>query len=301
MNNIEGLIFKIKTNINKDNDKLLKSEEYEKYIIKEVFKRIVPIFCQDIIGSVINSEIKQKDYNDIVLEIYNKSNRFNFISFFENIKQKRNIIYTFTKITEDIFKEEYLKKNKDIKNIFGIFNKQSSTIEVIDSIKSESDLVFLLKTFNESGRNLLILRFTEKDLNKISLIHFIINNLEKEYPKLKDKIIILMIHKNRLLKSENIYLEEEPELISFFNDDYYQIFIDNLHGKENLKISELFQNTSIVAEKYIYNKKFIENNIFKIINYLNYKILFETKDLNNRNYASKITEMVLNNDFLKKI
>ena len=300
LNNIEGLIFKIKTNIHKDNDKLLKSEEYEKYIIKEVFKRIVPIFCQDIIGSVINSEIKQKDYNDIVLEIYNKSNRFNFISFFENIKQKRNIIYTFTKITEDIFKEEYLKKNKDIKNIFGIFNKQSSTIEVIDSIKSESDLVFLLKTFNESGRNLLILRFTEKDLNKISLIHFIINNLENEYPKLKDKIIILMIHKNRLLKSENIYLEEEPELISFFNDDYYQIFIDNLHGKENLKISELFQNTSIVAEKYIYNKKFIENNIFKIINYLNYKILFETKDLNNRNYASKITEMVLNNDFLKK-
>ena len=36
--------------------------------------------------------------------------------------------------------------------------------------------------------------------------------------------------------SYNFKKEEPPELISFFNDDYYQIFIDHLPGKENLNI-----------------------------------------------------------------
>ena len=302
LHNIQGLIFKIK-NTYKDRYEWLKKEgiEYEENLIKEVFKIIVPTFCQDIIASMINSGIKQNNYNDIVLDIYNKSTYLNFVSFFNNIRKRRNIIYTFSPITKDIFKTNYFKINKCLKNEFGIFDKQSIKIEMIESFKSESDLSYILKTFTESeDKNLFILRFSEKDLDKMSSIHNIIDYSEKEYPKLKEKLIILIIHKQRLKREKKIRREDEQELISFFNDDYYQIFIDNLHGKENLDIFKILQNNSdIVAEQYIYNPEFIKSKIFMVINYLNCKILFETKEINKRNYISKLTELIINNKFLQ--
>ena len=302
LHNIEGLIFKIKNN----NEEIIKNSGgggCEKFLVKEVFKSIVPTFCQDIIASLLNSGIKLNDYyynyNEIVLDIYNNSCRSNFISFLEKIEKRKNIIYTFSKITEDIFKEDFTKKIK-IENKYGNFNEHSSMIELINSIKSQADLTSVLKSFIESkDKNLLILRFTEKDLDKISLVHHVINNLEKDYPKLKEKLILIIIHKKRILKIDNLQQEGSSELISFFNDDYYQIFIDNLHGKDNLNISKLLKDYSIVAEKYIYNSDFIKNKIFKIVNYLNYNILFESKDLNKNNYSSKITKMIINNEFIQ--
>ena len=47
-NNIQDLIINIKNNIKEDEISLLKdSQEYESYIIKNVFKIIVPSFSQD--------------------------------------------------------------------------------------------------------------------------------------------------------------------------------------------------------------------------------------------------------------
>ena len=57
---------------------------------------------------------------------------------------------------------------------------------MVESIKSESDLKLILKNFDESDdKNLLIIKLTEKDLNKISSIQFVIDNSENEFPKLK--------------------------------------------------------------------------------------------------------------------
>ena len=98
--NIEGLIFKIKNDKNKNEEWINKSIlEYEENIIKKVFEKIVPTFCQDIIASMMTSKIDQK-YNrikDTILEIYKKSNYNNFESFFQKIESKKNIIYTFSK------------------------------------------------------------------------------------------------------------------------------------------------------------------------------------------------------------
>ena len=305
--NIEGLIYKIKnTKISiEENEKYNWMEkqglEYEENLIKEVFKVIVPTFCQDLIVSMMVSGVKPRNYIDMVLNIYNDSNYYNFVSFLQNIKKRKNIIYTFTKITQDIIKGKYWKDNAEIKNKYTIFNKQSTEIEMMESIKNESDLGITIQKFSEQeDKNLLILRFSEKDLDKINSVHFVINNLEKKYPKLKEKFIILIIHRQRLLKNEKRIINEETELISFFNDDYYQIFIDNLHRKENLPILELIQNSNdIVAKQYIYNFNFIENQIFKIINYLDYNILFQTENLNFKNYTSKITETIINGIFLQ--
>ena len=77
-------------------------------MIKEILNKIVPTFCQDIIASMISSNIDPK-YNKIkemVLEIYKKSQYNNFKSFFKNIKSRKNIIYTFSKSSEKLFEDD---------------------------------------------------------------------------------------------------------------------------------------------------------------------------------------------------
>ena len=125
------------------------------YIIKEVFKIIVPTFCQDIIISIINSNLGKKYYqmNEIVLDIYKNIKYYNFESFFKKIKKRKNIIYTFSKIKKNIFKTD-----KSIDNIFGVFNKDSISNKIIDSIKSKNDLLFSLRTFTNSNKKILIFR-----------------------------------------------------------------------------------------------------------------------------------------------
>ena len=143
-NNIQDIIIIIKNKIKEDEKLLLKDkQEYESYIIKNVFKTIVPSFSQDIIASMFFAKV-DKNYNkikDFALEIYKKSLFNNFDSFFKQIESKNNIIYTFSKINENLFED-----NKQIENKFGIFSKQDITDEMMESYASENDLIFLLKT-----------------------------------------------------------------------------------------------------------------------------------------------------------
>ena len=306
--NIEGLIFKI-INDKKKNQKewiYINGPEYEDIIMKEVFKKIVPTFCQDIIASMMTSKIDQK-YNkikDIILDIYKSTNSIygNFDSFFTNIESRRNIIYTFSKSTENLFEEE-----KDIiKNKFGSFDKHSTIIEMIDTPKSENDLIYLLKSFNNSkNKRLLIFKVTENNTNKINSVNYVINNFEKEYPQLREKLILFVVHKQRISKGQKdgkIKKTVIPDLISFLNDDYYQIFIDNLQGKENSDILILLQKKNEdLAKEYIDKSHFVENKIFTILNYMKYTILFETKTLNMKNLTKQISENIITNKTIKEL
>ena len=117
INNIEGLIFIIKNKLKiEQNDE----KEYEKIIIKEIFKKIAPTFCQDIIVSLIYIKDElMKNYDEIIevlIETYKEYRYNNFESFFRNINFKKNIIYTFSLNIENIFDNE-----KGIKNKFGLF------------------------------------------------------------------------------------------------------------------------------------------------------------------------------------
>ena len=301
--NIEGLIFKIKNegekSDNKNKDWLNKKGEiYEEMMTKEIFKIIVPTFCQDIITAIANLDLPKTNFNKIILEIYKENHYNNFNSFLKKTEKRKNIIYTFSKVTCDFFNDESIIKNK-----FGIFTNQSIEYEMAESIKAEKDLDALLKNFNNSNnKNLLILRFTEEDLNNMDYINFVITDYEKENKNLMKKVIIFLVHKRRLPK--NIKQENKSKLsegISFINDEYYQIFIDNLQGKEELNILDLIQknNTELVNE-YIDNFNFLENQIFNALNYLNCQILYETQDFNSKNYISQLSEKILNNETIKR-
>ena len=299
---IEGLLFKIKNKINKDEqENELNNEEYEKMIIKEIFKKIVPTFCQDIMASLIyckqKLDVKYKEYNDILVESYKETQYNNFENFFKNLTSRKNIIYTFSKVTENIFNDE-----KDIENKFGVFNKQNSIIDNIQSIKEEKELISTLKSFiNKENTNLLIIKFSENDLNKINSTNYIISNFQKDNPKLNEKVIIFIIHIQRQAKNAKIK-RVTPDLISFINDEYYHIFIDNLQGKQNSDVFQIMQKKSDqLAKEYIENSNIIENKIFNILNYMKYTIFFETKTLNAKNYTSKVSEEFIKNKKIQEL
>ena len=289
---IEGLIYKIK------NDE---STERESKIVKKIFEKIVPTFCQDIIASIISSKMNKKfqDYNDMVLKIYQEIKCVNFESFFKKIKLRRNIIYTFSKITEEIIGEKVV-----LENDFGIFNKERTDVANIESIKSEGDLSSLLKTFTNSINNLLILKFSEEDINKINLVDHIINNFENDYGVLKEKLILLIIHRQRDLKSSLNKKKKTklPDYIPFINDDYYQVFIDNLEGKELYDITNMHSDKKkAILNDFIKKTYFLDNNLFEVLNSIKFNILNETEEINNKNIISLLSVKILENKDLKKI
>ena len=299
--NIQGLIFKsLKDLENINNYKktfVKKDKNYEDIITKNVLKKIVPTLCQDIITALTILDLPQKKMSKIILEIYADLKNKNFFNFFQNIQKRKNIIYTFSKATEDIFDEKF-----EINNNFGTFTQDSTICEMVESFKSEFDLTFLIKQFSDSdNKNLLILRFTEEDLNGMDYINYIIHNYEKEDEKLAKKIILFIVHKRRhVLKIKDENYNKLSNDMSFIDDEYYQIFIDNLKGKDENNILNLIKkNNNELAKEYIYNFNFIENEIFNVLNYLNCQVLYETNDFNAKNYISKLSEKIINNNMIK--
>ena len=194
---IQSLIFKIKNDLSKEKIANLEGNKYEEYIIKELFNKIVPTFCQDIIASMLNSNLPQdyNKYNEQVLEIYKQNKYDNFDQYFEKLNSKKSVIYTFSKSNESILEED-----KVIKNKYGSFNPQAVLNLMSDSFKSNDALIMKFQEFIEHEKyKLLIIRFTEKDLYIINSISHIISVFEKENPVLKDKLIIFIIHKQRLI------------------------------------------------------------------------------------------------------
>ena len=297
---IEGLVFKIKNNYiqNKKNKK--KVFDYEPYVIKEAFKKIAPAFCQDLIASLITSNL-DKEYNEIkeiVLNIYKNSNYNNFSLFFKHIKSRKSIVYTFSKTTDNLFEEKKIMKNK-----FGSFVRKNAIIEMVDSIKSENDFFFLLESFRGSkNKKILILKFSENDLNKIKSVNYLINNYEIRNKQFQNNIIIFIIHIKRQLKNNKIKNNKKiiiPDLIPFINDEFDQIFIDNLQGKENMDIFKVISKQ--ITKTFIKDNNFIDNKIYSILNYINFNILNETKEINKKNYISEINKKITENKEIKEL
>ena len=58
-------------------------------------------------------------------------------------------------------------------------------------------------------------------------MNHVLNNYEKEN-KVQNKLIIFIIHRQRKLKSVQ-YKKIIPDMITFINDEYKQIFIDRIN------------------------------------------------------------------------
>ena len=155
---IEGLIYKI---CNKYPDK----RDDNNFIENEIFKILVPLFCQDIIASIKYSGFSTG--NNVqrakaIIDIYKQKE----IKFLDKMKKDKNVIYTFSNIY-DIF----IPEDKDIK-----YNEI-----IVENINSESKVQDELSKFYEENIHYLIFRFVEKDLNKMNHLSYIVNNFETKY------------------------------------------------------------------------------------------------------------------------
>ena len=301
---IAGLVFKLKN----ENPEIIKekgNEKYEEFMVDAIFKKIVPTFCQDIIASIVHSKIeKYNQYNEKVFNIYKSSKYNNFDSFFQKAQYQKNIIYTFSKMTETLFEEKIVYKNK-----FGEFSKQSAVI--IETIKSEGELLLVLKSFTlNNNKNILVIRFGENDLDKINTVNHVINNFAQENKKLQNKNILFIVHKKRQMKADkklaknkninNNKKEIVPDLIPFTNNEFNQLFIDNLKGSQSSDLFKVIsQQNEMITKDYLQNSNLIERKIYSVLNCIKFEVLNESKEINNINYLGYLAEKILENEKLK--
>ena len=331
---IKGIVYSIIKNKNLDT---LYEENDLKEIEMKVMQYIVPTFSQDIIGisKFSNFERRYKEDLENIYTIYKETHRYNIIEFLKKSVKYKNIIYTFSSILEHINIKEIENpligkiKNDNIENI--LVSKYKSELELE---KSLGDL------FLNKDKKVLIMRFTPNDLKYISLIKFLIENLEREKIYNNDdkdneqnrefdedneeeistnnnkkqinynKMIIFIVHTTRFLKNY-VYSEEEineksiedKELISHLAN-YSQNFIDNLNGT-NIDILDIInlRNEEFIDKKQIIDiKDTIYNNIYNSFVKINYTFKNKMKNLEESKYIEdNIKKIMKNKAIIEKI
>ena len=256
---IEGLIYKIindKKNSEFIEDKSKK--EKEEFITKKILEKIVPTFCQDIIASLKYSgfETRNKAISNIIYDIYKKPARNNFVQFLKNLTRKKSIIYTFSNNSVVLLEDKVV----GINNIE--YSPESINERLVDSIKAEKNIETIMNDYyGDNTKNLLVFKFTEGDLIKLNHISYLINNYESKLKRQREqeenendnfeeednlniihhnndndedisKKIIIIVHFKRKMKSKNQEINNTRNMVSNLDESYYQLFIDNLHGKD---------------------------------------------------------------------
>ena len=79
--------------------------------------------------------------------------------------------------------------------------------------------------------------------------------------------------------------------------EYYQIFIDNLNGMEDIKIDPIFSCEGLeIFEHFLNFRKELEKNIYRILSYMKLNIPFSYEELNEENYTQKLIEYICNKE-----
>ena len=120
-------------------------------------------------------------------------------------------------------------------------------------------------------------------------------NYQMRNKRFQKILILFIIYKKRELKKNKIKNNKiiSQNSFSFINEEFEQIFIDNLKGKDKNDIFKIVSKQ--IPKNFIRESNFINNKKYSILNYINYNILFETKELNHNNYISAIAKKIIQN------
>ena len=300
---IQGLIYE-------SNKKGLNKEEMNEFILSK-FALTLP---QDII---INMKIKKlfeskdKSFKKI-FELYKRGEHSNFSNFMKKMNSCKNIIYTFS------------NKYEDLKNINGINNELIGSIVkenikeiIISTIKSENDLERELDIFfYEKNYKICLIKLLPYEGKLINYLKYFIDNKEKDFydENKSKKVFIFIFYMTRVLKTDLKNIEKKPlkdkikirkkiinESLSHLSG-YYQVFIDNLNGDENLKIERIMNMNQNELFKALVNlDEELCSSIYNTIMYMNYNIIAPYKGLNNDNYIYILIKFIQNNKRLKDL
>ena len=293
------------------NKRGIKKEE----LIDEVLSKISLTLPQDILIYLKYNGFStkyKKEYGKI-LDFYNKGEHLNLNRFIQNMKNTKNVIYTFTSDINVIHIPE-------IKNeIFGTITEKNTVIINLNSINSETEFERYIDDFIINDDKLFIIQFTPEEGSLMNYVRFFIDNKEREYlnqnKEKKDdkKAFIFIMHLKRIFNSElkdlqNKSAKEQKEINKKMLKEtlsnisgYYQIFIDNLNGKVeiqidkfvNLKGSEAFSKCLDLEDE-------LSKNIYTSFLYMKYNIKSSIGELNKDTYINKLISQFEYNKTLRK-
>ena len=280
---------------------------------EKIFKKIIPTFSQDLIfySKYSNFAQKYKEEFQNIIDIYfeNQNNKKNLKSYLKNIDFNKHMIYTFSNILDSIFglnNSVKLIENK----MFHDFTQEKTKNIFVEQINSEREVdEKILDFYTNNEFNLCAFHFDIEDCKHLNHINYLIeaneNNL-KDFINLKSKVILFIIHLNRLNKNENKEKKENfriprEYLISHLTN-YKQIFIDNLNGKEiNIKEVfdssniELFNNIDLINKEEEFTK-----DLYHAFTLISYNIKINFTDIDNDEYIEKVCNFINNNNELKE-
>ena len=312
-------ISKLLININKEEIQgiiyyLSKQEKRIEDIEDFILKKISMILPQDIILLMNYSENINKfkeEYNRIK-SYYSEENHTNLISHLKSMEKYKNIIYTFSNILDPLFPIFENINNKNYDNyietvLFGKIRKENIKIILINSFNSESELEYTFDNFFENkDEKIMIIKFNPDECEIMNYLKTFIKEKENNSDIRNKKAFIFIVYIKRIFnKMDSINIDKYTlsETITFLNEDYFQIFIDNLNGI-NLNINQLMKMNSkkdLMKACIVNLKKILFKNIYSIFSYFRYTFKFQINDeINKNNYSKYIVEYMTQNDYLNK-
>ena len=298
---IKGLVYKASKNHNKENN-----ENYEKKIIEEVLSKLALTLPQDVIFQIkYNKNIM---YRELIFKYYLEGEHMNLEKFLINMKNKKNVIYTFNKILDKI-DISYVKNTNLHFEINGLDNFK---IIKIGGIKSEKEYEKNIdEFFNDDKYKICLIHFSPEESNLINYTKFFIENKEKEYQN-NSKIFILIVHVSRIFNYELENLKKDKRYQEILNkkvlkqtisnlSEYYQIFIDNLNGDKELSLETIIKLEGNQIFNYFLNvNKILKDNIHKSLSFFKYNILYSFGNLNKDNYKNYLIKYIEEDENIRK-
>ena len=280
-------------------------------IIDSILGKISLVLPQDILFNIRFNGFAQKYsiYFNKIAECYGKGEHSNFANFLKVINNNKNVVYTFSNNLENI------KNIKNIENpLIGTINENNIKQINIDSLKSETEFERLLDEFyNEENHKICLIKFLPYEGDFMEYIKYFIENKENEINQ--KKIFIFIVYMSRLSNDninnfEKLPIKEKNEIMKKLlkktlsaSSDYYQIFIDNLNGDNQIKLHEIIKinKPDELFKKCFDIDKELYENIIKCISLMKYKIISPYKGINKDNYVTKLTDFICNNNKLKNM
>ena len=297
---IQGIIYYL-------SKKKISNEDIEDFILQKI-SMVMP---QDIILLINYSEnnMYKNEYKKI-LKFYEETDHSNLINYLKKFEKNKTIIYTFSRILEPLLSkldsknenENYIQTNK-----FGKLKKSNIKILTMSSIDSENELENEFDNFFSSQEMLFIFKFSPEDCEKINHLKNYIEEKERNNNDYMNKAYIFIIYLKRVFNNEDAEfskINEIKELTTFLNENYYQLFIDNLNGvNENIiNLIGLKNQEKFGKEKFIVDiDSVVIKNIYSIFSFFSYTLKSQIKgrDIRQNNYKQNIVEYIEKSDYLK--
>ena len=277
----------------------LEGKKTREEIYDYIFSKIALTLPQDIIINMKYGKFGRNNpqYFEKIMNYYKEGVHTNLSEFFKHMTNTKNIVYTFSHKMEKINNIDEVKTKKII----------------IGMLKKENDLEKLFDEFFLNDNYLYcLIQFMPNETELINNIKYLIESKEKEYRNKTKKCFIFIIHMFRISKevikemennNDKKYEETKNKILNETLTNlagYYQIFIDNLNGDENLKIENIINTDDKTKYNFCIDvNKELPSAIFTAQTYIKYMINDSYEGLNKDNYIQEVSNYILNNEKIR--